>query len=90
MSNISCVNLSKLVKRSFYTISDYTYFLASFKVDGLNLSLSEISHLMGRLKFKFSEMAMFLKSMDMFLKSYLELEQGEIECVDLCNSPSIE
>ena len=53
----------EVVKISFYTISDYTYFQVSFKVDGPDLSLSKMFHLMGRLKFKIPRMIMFLKSM---------------------------
>ena len=38
--HVSCINLSKLVKRSFYMILDYTYFWVIFEVNGPDLSLS--------------------------------------------------
>ena len=65
-------------------------FLGKLQVDGPNLLLFEMSHLMGQLKFKTSETEMFLKSMGHRLKPYLELEQGEIEYVDLRDPLPIE
>ena len=78
MTNIFCVNLSKLVKMSFYTIFDYTYFWVSFKVDGPDPSLCKISHLMGQLKFKIPETTMFLKLIGIDWSPILSLSKEKL------------